>query len=281
MLNKPLGWAFGKAVNWAKGLLNKRNISAGNFNKGEEIVSNNSEKIIKKEDLPSYANPNWQGDSVELTKDRLKNGGFERLENNYEGAYKYTEQHKDNILKSVPANVKSSDLSFMGITPENVGVGLKGASSTNTPLWGVLKDAPEIYKTGQPFYDLSAHEFSHWVRHFVPKIDKSIYEPIIKESDNLKVYRYLNDPDEWLARGTQIKNYFGLKEGEELTEDMLRYAAQNMVKDRGYDNNLSLFFGGIKDFKRMTEYLNKYALGIATPILLLNKNNEQNREIKH
>lgn len=119
------------------------------------------------------------------------------------------------------------------------------------------------------------------VRHFVPKIDKSIYEPVIKESDNLKVYKYLSDPDEWLARGTQIKNYFGLKEGEELTGDMLKYAAKNMTKDRGYDNNLTLFFNGIKDYDKMAKYLSKYALGISAPILLLNKNNEQNREIKH
>lgn len=41
---------------------------------------------------------------------------------------------------------------------------------------------------------------------------------------------------ELTARGTQIKNYFGLKEGEPITEDMLKYAAENYVKDRGYDN---------------------------------------------
>lgn len=162
ILNKPLGWFSSKAINWVKGLLSRRGISVGNFNKGEEVISNSTNKTIKKEDLPSYADPNWQGNSVELTKDRLRNGGFDRLEDNYEGAYKYTEEHKNNILKAAPADVKSSDLSFMGITPENVGVGLKGASSTNTPLWGVLRDAPEIYKTGQPFYDLSSHEFSHW-----------------------------------------------------------------------------------------------------------------------
>ena len=44
VLNKPLGWLSSKAINWAKGLLGKRNIAAGNFSKGEEVVSNSSEK---------------------------------------------------------------------------------------------------------------------------------------------------------------------------------------------------------------------------------------------
>ena len=261
VLNKPLSWTLGKAINWAKGLAKRSKIRSGNVNTETTSLNNTSEPIIRKEDLPEYANPNWKGDAVELTKDRLRNGGFERLENNYEGSYKYSEDHKNNILKSVPAFLKSSDFSYMGVTPENVGIAVRGSSSNNLPIWGVFQDAPELYKVGQPFFDLSSHEFSHWTRHFTPKIDKSIYEPIVKEAENSKLFKYLSDPEEWLARGTQIKNYFGLKEGEELTGDMLRYAAQNMVKDRGYDNNLTMFFKGIKDFDKMAKILSKYALG--------------------
>lgn len=44
---------------------------------------------------------------------------------------------------------------------------------------------------------------------------------------------------------------------------MLRYASQNMTKDLGYDNDLSYFFAGIKDFDKMAKYLNKYALTIS------------------
>ena len=261
ILNKPLGWALGKAINWAKGLAKRSKIRSGNVNTETTSINNTSEPIIRKEDLPEYANPNWKGDAVELTKDRLRNGGFERLENNYEGSYKYSEDHKNNILKSIPASLKSSDFSYMGVTPENVGIAVRGSSSNNLPIWGVFQDASELYKIGQPFFDLSSHEFSHWIRHFTPKIDKSIYESVVKEAENSKLFKYLSDPEEWLARGTQIKNYFGLKEGEELTGDMLRYAAQNMVKDRGYDNNLTMFFKGIKDFDKMAKILSKYALG--------------------
>lgn len=255
VLNKPLGWAFGKAVNWAKGLLNKRNISAGNFNKGEGIVSNNSEKIIKKEDLPSYANPNWQGDSVELTKDRLRNGGFDRIETNSNGKIKIN--NKEFILNSKPANIKSTD--FDNLESENLGAAILGLSKYNNPIWGVFKDAPSKFLKGKPNKDINAHEFSHWVEHPIPKLNESIYKP---------VNNYLIG-DEVLARGTQIKNYFGLKEGEELTEDMLKYASQNMVKDLGYDNSLTKFFSGIIDYDKMAKYLNKYSLS-TIPITIYN-----------
>lgn len=280
VLNKPLGWAFGKAINWAKGLLNKRNISVGNFSKGEEVI-NSSKEIIKKEDLPSYAIPNWQGDAVELTKDRLRNGGFERLEKASNGTIKYSETHKKNILNSRPAILYSKD--FKNVSPDNLGVALPGYSKNNLHIWGTFKDSDYKFKSKQFKSDIEAHEFGHWVQHYIPELDESIYESIIPKSVNPEIYKYLSNVDEWLSRGTQIKNYFGLKEGEKLTEDMLKYASQNMIKDRGYDNNLSLFFAGIKDFKKMAEFLDEYALSISAPILLLNKNknDEQNREIKY
>lgn len=36
---------------------------------------------ISKEQLPNYAIPNWNGDNLQLTKNRLANGGFTRLAN--------------------------------------------------------------------------------------------------------------------------------------------------------------------------------------------------------
>lgn len=36
---------------------------------------------ISKEQLPNYAIPNWNGDNLQLTKNRLANGGFARLAN--------------------------------------------------------------------------------------------------------------------------------------------------------------------------------------------------------
>lgn len=166
VLNKPLSWAFGKAVNWAKNLL--KNKRAGTF--GENIkVSNidNSESIINKEDLPSYANPNWKGDAVELTKDRLRNGGFDRLNNNIKeesnlylidienyipgkskqipniSIVNYNDpQVQNKILNALPSNPTSHEL---GLKPSNWG----GAIPTGFKLnkkFGVFSDAPEFIK---------------------------------------------------------------------------------------------------------------------------------------
>jgi len=50
---------------------------------------------------------------------------------------------------------------------------------------------------------------------------------------------------EMMARGTQLKNYFGLKSGERFTEDMLKYAAKHYIQDTGMDNNMVEFFNAI------------------------------------
>lgn len=51
---------------------------------------------------------------------------------------------------------------------------------------------------------------------------------------------------ELAARGSQLKDYYGLDDpNQEITEDMLRYAAENYVKDTKLDNNMGLFFKSI------------------------------------
>lgn len=55
---------------------------------------------------------------------------------------------------------------------------------------------------------------------------------------------------------------------------MLRYAAQNYVKDRGYDNSMTKFFNGIVDFDKMAKILNKYSIGITPTVLMLNDKKE-------
>jgi hypothetical protein len=73
-------------------------------------------------------------------------------------------------------------------------------------------------------------------------------------------YFFKDGYTELVARGTQLKNYFGLKGGEPITEDMLKYAAKHYVKDTGLDNNMTQFFSGIKDWKGVAEWLSKYSL---------------------
>lgn len=50
-----------------------------------------------------------------------------------------------------------------------------------------------------------------------------------------------------------------------MTEDMLKYAADNYVKDTGIDNNMTDFFNRIdwKHAKEFAEYINNFSPAIA------------------
>ena len=87
---------------------------------------------------------------------------------------------------------------------------------------------------------------------------------------------YLARPDEQLARGTQIKNYLGITDESPITAEQLKYAAENYVKDTGYDNNMTEFFSTIKDYKKAAKWLSRAPvalpfIGGSTAATLYNK----------
>lgn len=87
---------------------------------------------------------------------------------------------------------------------------------------------------------------------------------------------YLARPDEQLARGTQIKNYLGITDESPITPKQLKYAAENYVKDTGYDNNMTEFFSTIKDYKKAAKWLSRAPvalpfIGGSTAATLYNK----------
>lgn len=55
---------------------------------------------------------------------------------------------------------------------------------------------------------------------------------------------------------------------------MLRYAAENYVKDTKLDNNMGLFFKSITDWKEAAKWLSKYATVAGVPITINNKTND-------
>lgn len=85
---------------------------------------------------------------------------------------------------------------------------------------------------------------------------------------------YLSAPDEQLARGTQIKNYLGIIDESPITSEQLKYAAQNYVKDTGYDNNMTDFFSTIEDYDKAAKWLSLAPL-IAAP-LIVNRSEKRN-----
>jgi hypothetical protein len=56
---------------------------------------------------------------------------------------------------------------------------------------------------------------------------------------------YLFTAHEIAERMAQLKNYFGMRDNEEFTQEHLEYARNNFVQDVGLDNNMTDFFSAI------------------------------------
>jgi hypothetical protein len=73
---------------------------------------------------------------------------------------------------------------------------------------------------------------------------------------------------EQTARGTQIKNYYGLNEGN-ITPAMWEYARRNYVKDTGINNNMTEWLNSVdeRDIIAFTKWLSKHSPAIAAPLI--------------
>ena len=230
-------------------------------------------KYAKSKLMPRKNNANWQGDAVQLTKDRLANGGFERLQS----------AHNENVVNpsevdlqsANPLLLKNSELPLIYSpekraellatnvhevpswystgNPNHIGV-------SNSELGPVLySDRPVQYLGRQASSDIAAHEFSHYVYTPSDPIPREFFMPV----EGYGKYFTKGRSAEVAARGTQLKNYFGLKEGEPLTVQHLKYAAKHFVKDRGYDNGMTQFFQSIRNWDKTAKWLTKNAPGYA------------------
>lgn len=262
-----------------------KNRLAGSASSGKSVSVIGDTELSKM--LPDYAKPNWQGDAVELTKQRLKDGGFDRLEEieggvrnrkllemqkkyglDFSDSYNdFSPEGRARILAEQPRTGYAKDF---GSVPNDLGK----ADRQNKFYTSLFKDAPSEYQNPQSISDITAHEFSHLA--YVPDKLPSLNAYFPSKGTSTKVSEYLIGSGklkgaELTARGTQVKNYFGLKEGKPITGDMLKYASKNYINDRGYDNVMGAFFDGIKDHKQMAEWLTKFSPIVATPVILNNK----------
>ena len=105
-----------------------------------------------------------------------------------------------------------------------------------------------------------SHEYNHALRtsNINDINDKFILQSGFNYDHLTPSYKkYLSQPTEIEARGTQLKNYFN---SDVITPDMLKYAAKHYVHDTNMDNNMYQFFSGIKDWNMAAQYLSKYSL---------------------
>ena len=218
---------------------------------------------ISKESLPDYAKPNWQGDELALTKERLANGGFDRLEqfSKYSGekaeqfrnatgmGYRdfypfendFGKTYRQYLLDSKPAKGTRADFK---VNKEVAAF----SDRTQNVYTTILDDVPDRFKNPQYRTTTEAHEFAHFAFNPQRRPPLDVYNPPLT-NPHREYLLGLKDRNEYgtelTARGTQIKNYFGLDKDKPITEDMLKYAADNYVKDKGFDNNMTDFFSGI------------------------------------
>lgn len=240
---------------------------------------------ISKESLPDYAKPNWQGDELALTKERLANGGFDRLEqfSKYSGekaeqfrnatgmGYRdfypfendFGKTYRQYLLDSKPAKGTRADFK---VNKEVAAF----SDRTQNVYTTILDDVPDRFKNPQYRTTTEAHEFAHFAFNPQRRPPLDVYNPPLT-NPHREYLLGLKDRNEYgtelTARGTQIKNYFGLDKDKPITEDMLKYAADNYVKDKGFDNNMTDFFSGIKNYKEMAKWLSELSPMLVLPLL--------------
>lgn len=249
---------------------------------------------IDKNSLPNYAKPNWQGDQLELVKKRLSNGGFDRLEE-MNGGVEYTVKQQKTADKLGVSSIREIYPERNDFSPEfrkrlleskpKVGTSSEFNSSPGTGATSnrredyytsMFTDAPAEFQTPYAQNTAPAHEFAHFVYNpkKVPSIDIYDLTPDNPHRDYLMMFGKPEMGTELTARGTQIKNYFGLDKDYPVTEDMLKYAADNYVKDTGFDNVMTDFFKGIKDYKGMAKFITDHSPVITLPLMLMNYDNK-------
>ena len=208
--------------------------------------------------LPDYAHPNWQGDGFKLVKERLWNGDFDRLEK-YGDISRYSPQQRTIILNSNP-KIETS-----------VTLGEQPGTGTYRETYSINKDVLRDY-TLQQSSDVKAHEMVHYM-----------YRPSKEQEAELayNVRQYFKRPEgrdyfrqsratEQTARGTQIKNYYGLNEGnQDITPAMWEYARRNYVKDTGINNNMTEWLNSVdeRDISAFVKWLSNNAPVIAAPLI--------------
>lgn len=234
-------------------------------------------EVVPYKTQPSFSSKNFiysdktkvpEDNSMQFHLHRIVNGAIDKIKgqgdtmsDNLPRVFSYPSQTYD-IVKEVISKTGRSD----GQMLQELGEILKHTHIAQSldygkkPLGIVVKE-DKVNKLSSAV----SHELDHAIH--VP------YEYPRGFSDNMPTYFRENNGSELAARGSQLKDYFKLTNpNQEITEDMLKYAAQNYIKDTGINNNMSDFFSSIQDWKEAAKWLSKYATGISIPLITAKNN---------
>lgn len=252
--------------------------------------------------LPDYATPNSPKEPLDLHSDRLIKGGFDNIPATVNGKTKFRvgrnawdyrspsqfynvhyydrepQQYLDNMVQDmhVVNDENPADLLYKVANYAKDTDAQATASSGNIYIGkdGMFKIFNEYGGNPKNIRRVISHEVDHAI-HIPAEPPRGFDTGYIDKHISQPGYFSNKNGTELAARGSQLKDYYGLDDpNQEITEDMLRYAAENYVKDTKLDNNMGLFFKSITDWKEAAKWLSKYATVAGVPITINNKTND-------
>lgn len=302
VVGKGLRWGGKKLIN----LLVKRKI---NGRASDYLSRARAGDILRESDyitlgnksykLPDYATPNSPKEPLDLHSDRLIKGGFDNIPATVNGKTKFRvgrnawdyrspsqfynvhyydrepQQYLDNMVQDmhVVNDENPADLLYKVANYAKDTDAQATASSGNIYIGkdGMFKIFNEYGGNPKNIRRVMSHEVDHAI-HIPAEPPRGFDTGYIDKYISQPGYFSNKNGTELAARGSQLKDYFGLDDpNQEITEDMLRYAAENYVKDTKLDNNMRLFFESITDWKEAAKWLSKYATIAGVPITINNK----------
>ena len=221
--------------------------------------------------LPDYATPNSPKEPLDLHSDRLIKGGFDNIPATVNGKTKFRvgrnawnyrspsqfynvhyydrepKQYLDNMVQDmhVVNDENTADLLYKVANYAKDTDAQATASSGNIYIGkdGMFKIFNEYGGNPKNIRRVISHEVDHAI-HIPAEPPRGFDTGYIDKHISQPGYFSNKNGTELAARGSQLKDYYGLDDpNQEITEDMLRYAAENYVKDTKLDNNMGLLNG--------------------------------------
>ena len=263
--------------------------AATSINTPVDVVNSNMDDIRRayfQKTLPDYVTPNTPKQKArEITQTRLKSMFWD-------SDLPLDEDIRD-IKKIGTTGLTRRIFNFYRDKHDNPIVGLLDAAF-NTPFdrLGILaQPSPyfvaddEIFKNTlgynmykfieklrkRPYFTYEKDDIDNIIAHEWQHVLDNIYRYHLRDllvdgkipgfNNDAREYFIGNYGTELAARGTQLKNYFGITDSylQKITPDMLKYAKEFYVKDTGLDNNMTEFFEGITDYDEFAKWLSKAA----------------------
>lgn len=266
--------------------------------RGIKKVARSEHDIIKDDELvskfPKYAKPNSPiGDALNRHRLRLERGTYRRLVGEDPSIIGFDKDRNPVLdFSGIDFDLKSvKDKSSIDALMDDFGISEKEAieylkSVEDEPMFAVgsrIYWNPDILDKGgeeiklylrdgfneQSKNVMVSHEVDHIIHTPNEKPEGNGFD-FSKLSDDAREYFSYENGTEIAARGSQVKDYFGMtNDAQRITPEMLEYAKRHYVEDYGIDNNMTDFFNSITDFEKAAKWLSANAsAGLGTYWLL-------------